>query len=411
MKILIALLAACTLTATPVAGSTWAPQTSPTTAVLHGVATSNGVTWVAVGNAGTILRSTDGGAGWSPVTSPVADDLNAVALRGPLGLAVGIGGRVLRSTDAGASWTEVARPTTKILFTAAIGDSFALLAGEEGRIFVSTDGGATWAPKFAGTASIFFGTAIAGDAAVSVGGQGAIAMSTFRGGGWGLTVLGTQLTAFYSTTMVTPTIGWAVGTTPGIASLVLRTDDGGFVWSGQTAPTSDILFGVSFLSTAVGTAVGANGVIIHTVDGGANWLAESSGVTETLNGVALAPAGVAVAVGTGGTILRSERVTGVGPLPGGPALALACATNPVAAASGGVRFALDLPADALVHLRVLSGAGRMVRALPDAALSAGRHAVTWDRADARGAAAVPGVYFLEARAGEQRAVCKFVLLR
>src|SRR5690242_15030268 len=165
----------------PVRATTWTVQTSPTAVSLNGVASSDANTWIVVGDAGTIIRSTDGGFNWSVVTSPVADQLHAVAFRDTLGLAVGVGGRVLRSTDRGAHWTEIARPTTKILFAAAISDSFAVLTGEEGRIFVSTDQGVTWAPHFAGTASALFGVAAKGDGAIGAGGAGAVIMSPGRG--------------------------------------------------------------------------------------------------------------------------------------------------------------------------------------------------------------------------------------
>src|ERR1051325_665832 len=141
MRLAPASLAAALLVAlvAPAHSSTWTPQTSPTTDALNGVAWSDSSTWVAVGDFGTIIRSTDAGISWGPVTSPVGDQLHGVALRGNLGLAVGVGGRILRSTDAGASWTVVARPTTKILFAASIADSFAVITGEEGRIFYSLD--------------------------------------------------------------------------------------------------------------------------------------------------------------------------------------------------------------------------------------------------------------------------------
>jgi photosystem II stability/assembly factor-like uncharacterized protein len=242
----------------------WLPQISPTSLALYGVAFSDANTWVAVGDAGTIIRSTDGGVVWTPIASPVGDPLRAVSFNGSTGIAVGIAGRVLRTIDGGLNWTKETRPTTRALYSVSMGSRMAVITGEEGGIFVSTDDGVTWAPHTAGTAS--------GDVGVGVGGQGAIVMSDNRGAGWGLTVLGsTTTTFFYATSFVNTTTGWAVGSYTPTGSIILRSDLSGFTWALQNTPTTDILFGVSFPSIDIGTAVGASGRIVHTTNGGQLW--------------------------------------------------------------------------------------------------------------------------------------------
>ena len=283
----------------------WTAQPSPTTVALYGVSFIDSATWVAVGGAGTILRSTDGGIGWTTVASPVADALRGVSFNGGVGLAVAFGGRILRSADAGASWVEVARPTHKNLYSVSIDSRMAVATGDEGEIFVSTDGGLTWTLHFAGTASILFGVSVSGDTGVGVGGQGAVVMSDDRGAGWGLTVVGTPLTFFYGASFVTPSTGWAVGADATAGSVIMRSDSSGFTWTGESSPTTNGLFGVSFPTIGSGTAVGASGSIIHTVDGGQTWTPQSSGTAQGLNAVAFASADLGIAVGAGGTILRT----------------------------------------------------------------------------------------------------------
>lgn len=51
--------------------SGWTVQQSNTLSNLYGVSFVDVNTWVAVGDGGTIVRSTDGGIGWSSVQSPV----------------------------------------------------------------------------------------------------------------------------------------------------------------------------------------------------------------------------------------------------------------------------------------------------------------------------------------------------
>lgn len=292
----------------------WSVQTSPTAQNLYGVSSLDANTWVAVGDGGTIIRSGNGGITWTSVTSPVADALRGVSMHGNFGLAVGISGRVARSTNSGLSWVEVTRPTTRNLYSVSIGDVMTVAVGHEGTILVSTDNGLTWAVRFAGTASALFSVSVNGMNAVGVGGAGAVVMTVNGGSGWGLTVIGSQLTFFYGTSFVNSLTGWLVGsTTPPQGNVIARSNNGGFVWSGETAPTTEQLFGVSFAAMDTGTAVGGNGTIIHTVNGGSSWVSQVSGTSQILNGVSFSNTSLGIAVGNAGTILRttSGGVTGI----------------------------------------------------------------------------------------------------
>jgi photosystem II stability/assembly factor-like uncharacterized protein len=292
----------------------WLIQSSPTTQNLHGVAFSDANTWVAVGDAGTILRSSNGGNNWSIISSTLVDALRSVSFRGNLGLIVGLTGRVARTTNGGINWVEETRPTTKNLYSVSIGNLMSVITGEEGTILVSLDDGLTWNPHSAGTASIIFGVCVNGINAVGVGGQGAIVMSDNTGNAWGLTVLGGQLTFFYGTSFFNGSTGWAVGSSSTTGNVIIKSTASGFVWTGQTAPTTEQLFGVSFASADTGTAVGGNGTIIHTINGGGTWVSQSSGTFQILNSVSFETSTYGIAVGNLGTILKTTdggSITGV----------------------------------------------------------------------------------------------------
>ncbi|MFN8179230.1 MAG: YCF48-related protein [bacterium] len=356
----------------------WSAQPSPTTLPLYGVSFSTPSTWVAVGDGGTILQSTDGGIGWATVPSPVGDALRAVSFLGNVGVAVGIAGRVVRSTDAGASWVQEPRPTTKALYSVSMGANTAVITGEEGRIFFSTDAGLTWAARFAGTASVLFGVSVNGSTAVGVGGAGAVVMSTNGGDAWGLTIIGTPLTFFYGTSFASPSTGWLVGTSDVVPSIIARSTSGGFTWTAQTSPTAEGLFGVSFPSLDVGTAVGTNGAIIHTADGGQHWNVQPSGVTQTLNAVSFADLALGIAVGDGGTILRTTTGGSTG-VDEGSALrsvaALECSANPFRASTT-LRFTTR--SAGAVSLKVFNVLGEEVATLASGDLAPGTRAATWD---------------------------------
>ncbi len=86
---------------------------------------------------------------------------------------------------------------------------------------------------------------------------------------------------------------------------------------------------------------------------------------------------------------------------------LAPAPNPSAGPTG-VRF--ELPDARRVVVRVVDVEGRLVRELENSVLPAGRHRVTWDGQDRRGAAVASGLYFVQLHAGSDRAVTRFVRL-
>ena len=71
-----------TILKTTDAGMTWSPLTSGTTNALHDVYFFDATQGVAVGEQGLILRTTDGGSGWQGVTSGVTDTLRSVSFRG-----------------------------------------------------------------------------------------------------------------------------------------------------------------------------------------------------------------------------------------------------------------------------------------------------------------------------------------
>lgn len=391
-------------------GTVWSIESSGTLSNLRGVSHSDTAIWIAVGDNGTILRSSDGGKLWSSVSSPIVDHLRGVSIRGTLGLAVGLSGQVLRSTDAGVSWTAEARPTSKNLYSVSVGDSVAVITGEEGTILVSTDAGVSWSPRTAGTASVLFGVSVSGRTAVGVGGQGAIVNSDNGGAGWGLQILGpSQQLFFYCTSFVNATTGWAAGAYQATGSIILKTTLYGFVWTVESAPTTNALFGISFTSTDSGTAVGAGGTVVRTTDGGGTWLSGESNTQQSLNAVSFVDGTRGVAVGDSGTILRSAAggATGVAvqDMPGLPeAIRLDQNFPNPFNPSTRVRFTLRSPGHA--SLKVFDLIGNEVADLVDANLGAGPHEVTFD-----GAGQASGTYFYQLRSGSVVLTRKMTFLR
>lgn len=88
--------------------ATFTELTSGTTANLYGVWVVDTSTIIAVGANGTILRTNNGGTTWTPVTSGVSSTLRSVWFYdAQTGLVSGDNGVLLRTTNAGQTWNAV----------------------------------------------------------------------------------------------------------------------------------------------------------------------------------------------------------------------------------------------------------------------------------------------------------------
>lgn len=220
---------------------TWVQRNSGVTHRLGGVCFSpvdTSLLTMVVGNAGTILRSTDGGINWSPLASSTTANLNDISFtlfQEQEAFAVGDEGVIVRTTDAGNTWSLMASGTTNDLRAvyAITTDGIVVAAGSGGTIRRTTNGGATWTSVFSGPTSIAFNRI------------------TFDQGGTG-------------------GVMWAVGTN----GAIYFSSNYGASWSPQTSNTTQHLNDVHFRDGLIGVALGNNGVVRHTTNGGVTWLTD-----------------------------------------------------------------------------------------------------------------------------------------
>jgi photosystem II stability/assembly factor-like uncharacterized protein len=86
----------------------WSAATSGTTNNLNGIHLLDSAIGFAVGDAGTLLKTTDAGMTWSPLTSGTTNALHDVHFfDATQGVAVGEGGLIRRTTDGGGNWQTV----------------------------------------------------------------------------------------------------------------------------------------------------------------------------------------------------------------------------------------------------------------------------------------------------------------
>ena len=134
-------------------GSAWVPANSMTTNDLYSVSFLNGG-FVATGAAGTLLTSGDG-IGWTPRISNTINALRGVAFRLSAGVryvAVGDAGTIVTSSDDGSTWSSPIAPVTENL-TSVVHASRFVAVGQGGRVVFSDDG-TNWTPASSGSVDL-----------------------------------------------------------------------------------------------------------------------------------------------------------------------------------------------------------------------------------------------------------------
>ena len=103
----------------------------------------NGSAWY-----GTLYHSSDGKS-WTAATVPATLELRDVVSGGGVFVAVGDDGAILRSTDGGATWTRQVAPGNALLAAVAYGNGGFVAVGDDA-VYTSADG-VTWSNRSAGS--------------------------------------------------------------------------------------------------------------------------------------------------------------------------------------------------------------------------------------------------------------------
>jgi photosystem II stability/assembly factor-like uncharacterized protein len=286
-------------------GETWVSESSGTTNNLHNVFFTDANNGTVVGSEGTILRTTDGGTTWISQVSETTMLLWGVAFTDANnGVAVGELGTILRTTDSGQNWNSQSSGTSNLLtgvnFTSV---NIGTIVGQEGLVLRTTDGGTSWEEQTSGTSntlcSVFFTDTNNGTA---TGLLGTILRTTDGGTSWVSQSSGTTLN-LYSVYFTSSDDG----ITSGDDGTILRTTNGGNNWVPQSSSTIDTLYGISFSDENNGRVLGTHGTILKTTDGGTSWLDQRVGTLNNLNSVSYSGLNYCTAVGYGGIILRTTN--------------------------------------------------------------------------------------------------------
>lgn len=249
-------------------GVNWIAQTSGTQSHLFGVFFINNNTGFIVGDVGLIIKSTNGGISWSSQNSTVNSQLLSVSFRDAnTGYVVGWYGVFLRTTNAGANWVKYPTSISTNLNSVSFADAnVGFAAGQYGVLVRTSNGGVSWASVTSGTSvqleDITFLNPTTG---TIIGQSGVIRKTTNAGVSW---VTQTSGTGNWLNGMSLQNSTFCV--VVGENGLVRKTSDGGLNWYSQVSNTGNWLKRDNFIDTNIGWAVGDNGTIIKTTTGG--WL-------------------------------------------------------------------------------------------------------------------------------------------
>lgn len=226
-----------------------------------------GDAWVAVGDYGVVLVSTDGRRWQQAAGVPFDGLLTATAfVSGEEGWAVGHGGTVLHSGDGGRSWQRrAAIEGAPVLLSVWFRDASAgIVTGAYGSAYATVDGGRSWRR---------LGVASGRDADRHLN-------HIFAGPDGALYIAAESGAAF-------------------------RSRDGGSTWSALATGASGSLWGGAALSDGTLLLIGMSGRMLASRDRGDSWTEIPTGTDQALASVVETAGGGIVAVGNGGTVVSA----------------------------------------------------------------------------------------------------------
>ncbi|TGE31851.1 leucine-rich repeat protein [Desulfosporosinus sp. Sb-LF] len=244
-------------------GSSWTTRSSGSTNSLAGVTYGNS-TFVAVGDAGTILTSPDG-ASWTTRSSGSTNSLAGVTYGNSTFVAVGDAGTILTSPD-GASWTTRSSGSTNSLAGVTYGNSTFVAVGDAGTILTSPDG-ASWTTRSSGSTNSLVGVTYGNSTFVAVGDAGTILTSP-DGATWttrnAITANSLSGVTYGNSTFVAVGAYGADGYTNWYGTILTSPD--GATWTTRRSWSEDFFKGVTYGNSTF-VAMGYNGVILTSPDG------------------------------------------------------------------------------------------------------------------------------------------------
>ncbi|MFH1842222.1 MAG: YCF48-related protein [bacterium] len=270
----------------------------------------------AVGEAGTVIKSSNGGQDWTDLhSSGTTRDLYGVHFTHPdTGTVVGTGGTILKTVNGGAAWSPQGDITESLRQVQLVDSDHGFIVGDDGMLVTTADGGTTWVGAThspdADLWALWFHDHERG---VMAGGEGSVLQYTTDSFGTvQVSQIYTCLANYTDFHFPTENRGFLVGgpyEDPRFngQAAVLRSDSLTGGWDPLLIGTTEFLHGVAFRDRNLGVVVGDNGAIYGTRTSGDTWQPENSSIWQPLYAVDWIAGQRAIAVGNAGVIVRRNE--------------------------------------------------------------------------------------------------------
>ena len=245
-------------------GTNWAkipPNNIPTTAILYEVFFYNDQFGFACGETGIFIKTTDGGATWTipnPIGLPPNNFYGMYFQTKDLGWVCGGDGSVQRTTNAGLSWNLIYQSASYTLYDIIKAQDTLYACGNNGRFIRSGDNGSTFTTHLVPGGPNLKGLSFVGLQRGFVTAEDTVYETTNMGNTWIPHSVGTIGKQFNAISMVNGNIGWTIATGQDIRF----TDNGGSTWTNQVSPSANVMNAICTFTDAYAWACGGNGDII-----------------------------------------------------------------------------------------------------------------------------------------------------
>ena len=255
----------------------------------------------AIGNAGTLARTTDGGTTWDLLETSINgnfikitfnDNLNGWILGTSFDPYYNSIPYFLRTIDGGVTWVQHTITSFNVYFSDMffLNNNIGWVVGDEGKIFKTTDGGVSWTDKsLQQTYSAYFWSIIfRNENEGIISGYTAydskfiIGYSTNGGNSWNLKFSPIALGGIEFETNITLD---SIFITTSRSGLILRSSDRCYTWSFCMDTPIEELYCADFLNNGVGIAGADSGYFLKTSNGGITWSKQSTGYYLWFNSV------------------------------------------------------------------------------------------------------------------------------
>lgn len=232
---------------------------------------------LAVGSNRKIFATKDGGTNWVEQICPLPIDVitSAASTSKDTYVAVGDAGAILRTTNGGNTWDYNLFALSTIIYGMSFIDSLHgwIVSGTSGMgITLRTDnGGKKWYEATLADNSIMSGICFLNDSiGWMCGYQGAIQHTVNGGKSWTIQLpkTGSYADNLYSIHFVDESNGWAVGN----FGCIYHTSNGGTNWMLQQSGTTTYLRKVHFINKSLGFIANDSNFVLQTNDGGQTWV-------------------------------------------------------------------------------------------------------------------------------------------